>query len=71
MVDPFLDDQEADEPTGHSLPHVVGSPLGGFNQPEDPTCGGPGTEMVHQARTERVEALRRAEDFAPSEGRLQ
>ena len=53
-----------------SVATTLGALLGGPYQPEEPTFGGPGTEMVQQARTERVDAIRRAQDAAPSEESL-
>jgi acetoin utilization deacetylase AcuC-like enzyme len=49
-----------------SVAAALGALLGGFYQPEDPTYGGPGAEMVHLARSERDEALHRAGQLAPS-----
>jgi hypothetical protein len=45
--------------------------VGGIYQPEDPTYGGPGTELVDQVREERVIAHRRALDLALSQARVQ
>jgi hypothetical protein len=50
-----------------SVATTLGALLGGPYQPEEPTFGGPGTEMVQLARAERVAAVRRAQETAPSE----
>jgi len=54
-----------------SVAATLGALLGDTYQPEDSTCGGPGAEMVDQARAERDGALQRAGSLAPSERRVQ
>jgi acetoin utilization deacetylase AcuC-like enzyme len=51
-----------------SVATTLGALLGGIYQPEDPTYGGPGMELVDQAREARVVAHRRALDLALSQG---
>src|ERR1035441_10057935 len=53
-----------------SVAATLGALLGDTYQPEDSTCGGPGAEMVDQARAERDGALQRAGPLAPSERRI-
>ncbi len=45
-----------------SVATTLGGLLGGLYQPEDPTYGGPGSELVDQAHRQREEALRLALD---------
>ncbi|MHB1711169.1 MAG: histone deacetylase family protein [Acidimicrobiales bacterium] len=42
-----------------SVAAMLGAMLGSAARPEDPTYGGPGTEMVEQARIRRIDTLRR------------
>lgn len=53
-----------------SVAATLGSLLGACYPSEAPTFGGPGTEMVHQVRDQRREALHRAWQMAPSERRV-
>jgi len=54
-----------------SVATTLGALLGGMYQPEDPTYGGPGTELVDQARQARVVAHRRAVDPGLDGGSVQ
>jgi acetoin utilization deacetylase AcuC-like enzyme len=54
-----------------SVATTLGALLGGIYQPEDPTYGGPGTELVDQARRDRAEAHRMALDLALGDGCVQ
>jgi len=53
-----------------SVAGSLGSLLGAFHPSEGSTFGGPGTEMVHQVRAQRREALCRAWRLAPFERRV-
>jgi len=48
-----------------SVATTLGALLGGIYQPEDPTYGGPGSELVDTAKDERVQALRLASELGP------
>jgi acetoin utilization deacetylase AcuC-like enzyme len=54
-----------------SVATTLGALLGAIYQPEDPTFGGPGAEMVDRARREWAEAYRRAVDPDPGFGDAQ
>ena len=54
-----------------SVAATLGALLGEPGQSEEPTCGGPGVEMVEQARVERAEALRQAWQLASLERPVQ
>ncbi len=43
-----------------SVATTLGALLGGIYQPEEPTCGGPGRELVERAQSVRRRAVRRA-----------
>jgi acetoin utilization deacetylase AcuC-like enzyme len=51
-----------------SVTTTLSTLLGSPSRPEVPTTGGPGAEMVQQARAERADALRRSGQRIPSEG---
>jgi acetoin utilization deacetylase AcuC-like enzyme len=50
-----------------SVATTVGALMGGFYQPEEATYGGPGNEMVLQARVDREDALQRARRLASTD----
>jgi acetoin utilization deacetylase AcuC-like enzyme len=52
-----------------SVATTVGALLGGLYQPEEPTYGGPGNELVQRAHSARQDALLRAGQLASTEGR--
>ena len=51
-----------------SVATTVGALVGDFCQFEEPTCGGPGADMVQKGSMDRVEALNRSLDIASTEG---
>ncbi len=53
-----------------SVAATLSSMLGGEYQPESPSSGGPGSEMVFRARAERVLALRQAEEVPTDQDRV-
>jgi len=50
-----------------SVATTLGALVGGPYQPEEPTFGGPGSEMVQQVGAVRFDAIRQAQEGAPSE----
>ena len=50
-----------------SVATALGALVGASYQPEDPSVGGPGTELVHKSQAVRVEALRRSTERSSSE----